>query len=436
MRVAVVGLGKIGLPLAVQYARSGATVVGLDVADAVVESVNAGVPPFPGEHGLDEDLSAVVASGGLTATTDPERALAVADVVVVVVPLFVSSDGVPDFGWMDAATDVIGAHLRPGMLVAYETTLPVGTTRTRWAPRLEARSGLVVGRDFDVVFSPERVLTGRVFADLRRYPKLVGGLSPRGAERAAAFYESVLQFDDRPDLDRPNGVWDLGSAEAAELAKLAETTYRDVNIALANEFAVFADRSGIDVERVIEACNSQPYSHLHRPGIAVGGHCIPVYPQLYLWNDPDASVVRAARARNAAMPAHAVDVLARVHGDLRGERIVVLGAAYRGGVKETAFSGVFDTVAALIARGAVVTVTDPLYGPDELRTLGFAPSVAGAAVDAAVVQADHAEYASWGPQRLPGVRTILDGRRVLDPARWPSVTVIALGGGLRNTRCE
>ncbi|MEO5877578.1 MAG: nucleotide sugar dehydrogenase, partial [Streptosporangiaceae bacterium] len=153
----------------------------------------------------------------------------------------------------------------------------MGTTRSRWAPMLATGSGLVPGADFPLVFSPERVLTGRVFADLRRYPKLVGGIDSSSADHGVRFYESVLDFDLRADLARPNGVWDLGSAEAAELAKLAETTYRDVNIGLANQFARFSDTVGVDVMRVIEACNSQPYSHIHRPGIAVGGHCIPVY---------------------------------------------------------------------------------------------------------------------------------------------------------------
>src|SRR5262249_32287279 len=156
----------------------------------------------------------------------------------------------------------------------YETTLPVGTTRNRWAPMLEEGSGLTAGKDFFLVFSPERVLTGRVFADLRRYPKLVGGIDAESARHGVEFYQAVLDFDDRSDLNRANGVWDLGSAEASELAKLAETTYRDVNIGLANQFARFADTVGVDVTKVIEACNTQPYSHIHSPGIAVGGHCI------------------------------------------------------------------------------------------------------------------------------------------------------------------
>jgi nucleotide sugar dehydrogenase len=292
---------------------------------------------------------------------------------------------------------------------------------------LEAGSGLSAGTDFSLVFSPERVLTGRVFADLRRYPKLVGGLDEASARRGVEFYEAVLDFDVREDLPRPNGVWDLGSAEAAELAKLAETTYRDVNIGLANQFARYADTVGVDVAKVIDACNSQPYSHIHRPGIAVGGHCIPVYPQMYLWNDPAATVVRAAREANRAMPSYAADLLAAAYGDLDGAGVLVLGAAYRGGVKETAFSGVFPLVEALRARGATPYVSDPMYTADELTALGL-PAHGGEPVTAAVVQADHAEYQSLTAADLPGVRVLVDGRRVTDPERWQGVRRVVIGG--------
>jgi UDP-N-acetyl-D-glucosamine dehydrogenase len=430
MRIAVVALGKIGLPLAVQFADAGHEVVGVDVNPATVATVNDGREPFPGEAHLAEKLAALVPAGRLRATTDYADAIPGADAVVLVVPLFVDEDTAqPDFGWMDAATRSLGAHLTPGTLVSYETTLPVGTTRERWKPLLEEVSGLREGTDFDLVFSPERVLTGRVFADLRRYPKLVGGLSARGAARAVEFYEAVLAFDERPDLPRPNGVWDLGSAEAAEMAKLAETTYRDVNIGLANQFGAFAERAGIDIYAVIDACNSQPYSHIHRPGIAVGGHCIPVYPRLYLSVDPDASIVREARAVNAAMPEHVVARAAEVLGDLAGLRAVVLGAAYRGGVKETAFSGVFATVAALESRGARVTVHDPLYDDAELAALGWTAHQLGDDVDVAVVQTDHAAYRELAPADLPGVRLLVDGRRVTDPARWAGVARIVVGQG-------
>ncbi|MCB2413619.1 nucleotide sugar dehydrogenase [Demequina sp. TTPB684] len=430
MKIAVIALGKIGLPLAVQFASKGHDVVGVDVNQAVVDLVNAAKEPFPGEAHLQEHLSELVPAGRLRATTDYADAVPGADAVVLVVPLFVDEEARPDFGWMDAATRSLGEHLTRGTLVSYETTLPVGTTRERWKPLLEQVSGLTEGKDFHLVFSPERVLTGRVFADLRKYPKLVGALSAEGAAAATSFYREVLDFDDRPDLMRPNGVWDLGSAEAAELAKLAETTYRDVNIGLANQFARFAATHGIDVYQVIDASNSQPYSHIHQPGIAVGGHCIPVYPRLYLWNDPEATVVAAARAANAGMPDYTIGLLEGAYGNLASARVAVLGASYRGGVKETAFSGVFATVEALKARGAVPVVHDPMYTDEELERLGFAPFHLGESADAVVVQADHAEYRELGPADLPGIKAFIDGRRVSTADRWPGVQYRVIGKAL------
>ncbi|WDF32409.1 nucleotide sugar dehydrogenase [Arthrobacter agilis] len=427
MKIAVIALGKIGLPLAVQFASKGHDVVGVDVNPTIVDLVNKGVEPFPGEAHLQEKLSELVPAGKLRASTEYSEAVPGADAVVLVVPLFVDAEAKPDFGWMDAATAELAQHLTPGTLVSYETTLPVGTTRDRWKPALEAGSGLAEGTDFHLVFSPERVLTGRVFEDLRKYPKLVGGLSPAGATAAVDFYEAVLDFDERPDLERGNGVWDLGSAEASELAKLAETTYRDVNIGLANQFARYASTVGIDIYQVIDASNSQPFSHIHQPGIAVGGHCIPVYPRLYLWNDPAATVVRAAREANAGMPDYTIGLLEGAYGPLDGVKVVVLGAAYRGGVKETAFSGVFAAVESLAARGAVPLVHDPMYTDEELEKLGFTPYHLGEPVDAAVVQANHAEYVSLSPLDLPGIKAFIDGRRISSADRWDGVAYRVIG---------
>ena len=427
MKIAVVALGKIGLPLAVQFAKKGHHVIGCDVNQNTVDLVNAGTEPFPGEAHLDHYLKEVVASGHLTATTNTTAAVAQSDAVVVVVPLFVDNDGVPDFGWMDDATVKIAAGLKPGTLVSYETTLPVGTTRTRFAPALEKGSGLVAGKDFSLVFSPERVLTGRVFADLRKYPKLVGGIDEKSTAHGIEFYQAVLDFDDRPDLTEPNGVWNLLTAEASEMAKLAETTYRDVNIALANQFAIFAEGANIDIAKVIAASNSQPYSHIHQPGIAVGGHCIPIYPRFYLWNDPEATVVRAAREANAAMPAHAVSLLKNALGSLQGKKVAVLGISYRGGVKESAFSGVFGTVAALIAQGAEVLVHDPMYTDEESTRLGFTPYHLGESVDGLILQADHKEYKLLSSPNFPGVAAVVDGRRTLDRTQFAGVDFRVIG---------
>lgn len=422
----VVGLGKIGLPLAVQFARRGRRVIGFDTNPETAALVNRGEVPFPNEAGLPALLAELTQSGMLSATTNSAAALAEASEVVIVVPLYVDNSGVPDFSMIDAATTAVGSALRPGVLVCYETTVPVGTTRGRFKAALEEASGLTCGKDFNLVFSPERVSSGRVFADLRRYPKLVGGVTPQCSQRASRFYASVLEFDERPDLPKPNGVWDLGSCEASELAKLAETTYRDVNIALANQFAKFSSKHGIDIHSVIEACNSQPFSHIHQPGIAVGGHCIPVYPQMYLWNDPDASVVRAGRSTNASMPEHYIATLEREHGSLRGETVLVLGAAYRGGVKETAFSGVFPVVEALRSRGALCYVTDPLYTANELEALGLPTKGNSSVVTAIVIQTDHAEYSTYDFLQHPRLRTILNGRSVTRHVSASNVRTITL----------
>ena len=421
MRAVVVALGKMGLPLATYIARAGHEVVGCDVSSATVDLVNAGQVPFPGESDLGEALAQAVAAGGLRATTDTTAAVAEGpDLVVAVPPLYVDAQAQPDWRNIDAACDAIGRGLRPGTVVSIETTVPVGTTRSRVATTLEAASGLRSGADFHVVFSPERVSSGRVFRDLDAYPKLVGGLDGKGEAAGVALYETFVAAEVRP----------MGSAEAAELTKLAETTYRDVNIAYANELARYADRLGLDVARVIEAANSQPYSHIHSPGVAVGGHCIPVYPHFLLAGDPSARLPRVGREVNDAMPAYAVDLLeSALGGSLEGRSILILGVAYRGGVKETAFSGAAALRDELRARGATPLATDPLYAAAELEAAGYAPWPAGAPVDGAILQTDHAEYRTLSPEDVGGASVVVDGRGILVRDAFADAGVRVLGIG-------
>ena len=229
--IAVVGLGKIGLPLAAQFAGRGQRVIGCDINPAVVAAVNAGECPIVEEPGLEERVNATVAAGCLTATTDTAAAVRQSNVVVIIVPLLVDEAHAVDYSAVDAATRAVAQGLQPRTLVLYETTLPVGTTRERLGALLEAGSGLTMGRDFALAFSPERVYSGRIFRDLATYPKVVGGIDPTSTAAAVAFYAAVL--DDAPVLA-------VRDAETAELVKLLETTYRDVNIALASEFARYA----------------------------------------------------------------------------------------------------------------------------------------------------------------------------------------------------
>jgi nucleotide sugar dehydrogenase len=428
MTITVVGLGKIGLPLAVQFARKGENVLGADINSETVELVNKGLEPFPEEENLQSYLKNVVEEGKLKACTNTTDCVQNSEVVVVVVPLFVNSSAEPDFRAMDSATEDIARGLQKGTLVAYETTLPVGTTRNRFTSILERISGLKVGEDFFVVFSPERVLTGRVFSDLRKYPKVVGGVTQKCSEMGRDFYKRVLDFDSRGDLNRENGVWVLDSCESAEFVKLAETTYRDVNIGLANQFAKFADKLNLNIYDVIEASNSQPYSHIHQPGIAVGGHCIPIYPQFYVWGDPEGSIVKAARETNKNMPNYAVELAEKEIGTLKGKVVLVLGVSYRAGVKEHAFSGSFEINKVLKNLESKAIFFDYQYSNKELNALGFDPfdqSQSGE-VELIIIQNDAPQNIRVLEDDFPNLKIIIDGRNCIKFSRYQD-KVIAIG---------
>ena len=429
MTTCVVGLGKIGLPLAVQIASKGERVIGADISNEVVDKINAAQVPFPGEKDLPEFLKKTVEDGLLEATSNTEEAVQQSDVVIVVVPVVVDEAANPDFFAIDSATQDIARGLTAGTLVCYETTLPIGTTRARFAPMLEQISGLSCGSDLFIAYSPERVFSGRIFADLRAYPKLVGGLDPVSTERAVAFYERILDFDERDDLARPNGVWNLAKAEAAEMAKLAETTYRNVNIALANEFALHAQHLDLNAYSIIEASNSQPFSHIHLPGVAVGGHCIPVYPKFYMHTDSECTIPRAAVNLNESMPAKVVKFTEEQYGPLRDTHIAVLGLTYRGNVKETAFSGAFPLLEEITKRGGTAVIHDPLFSETEILSLGLEPHRLGDPCDIAIIQADHALYSTLTVNDFPQTKLIIDGRNIIDETKVKPVAVKVLGKG-------
>ncbi|HEX7950167.1 MAG TPA: nucleotide sugar dehydrogenase [Candidatus Limnocylindrales bacterium] len=419
--VALVGAGKMGLPLAAQFAGHGWQVTAVDVNEAVVAAINEGQSHVGEEPGLGEAVAVAHAAGRLRATTDGTAAARAADVVVIIVPVMLDQQHRPDYRYMDAAAAAVGPGLHPGSLVIFETTLPVGDTRGRYRPVLEAASGLTVERDLFVAFSPERLLSGHVFRNLATYPKLVGGLGPASTARAAAFYASTLDAE----------VVAMSNAEAAEFSKLAETTYRDVNIALANEFANYAERAGVDILEVIAASNSQPYSHIHQPGIGVGGHCIPVYPHFLLSRAPELTLVDASRKANDGQVERAIEAVDGVLGGLEGETVLVLGLTYRHGVKELAYSRAVPLIDGLKARGARVLAFDPLLTADEVARLGAEPwswRTPASDVRAVVTQTADPAFASLDPAWFPRLTAVFDGRNSLRDLALPAgVTYLGVG---------
>lgn len=423
MNVCVVGLGKIGLPVAIQYASKGLFVLGADSDPVVVAQVNAGRPHLVGEPGVPEQLPRLVAQGQLRATTDTAAAAAAAEVIVLLPPVLLDAQRRPDFGSIDAATEAVARGLRPGTLVLVETTVPVGSTRGRVGRLLERGSGLRLGRDFFLAYSPERVSSGTVFRDLCLYPKVVGGVDKASSERAAAFYRQTLDAE----------VLVVRDAETAEFAKLAESIYRDVNIALANELARAADTLGVDALEAFQAANSQPYSHLHQPGVGVGGHCIPVYPYFLIEAVQDTALTRLARTINDGMAEYAAERLEQALGSLAEKTVLVLGLAYRANVAEARYSSTFLLDAALRTRGARVLVHDPLFSTDTIAGLGLTPAepFPPVGIDALIIQAFHDQYRTLDLSAFRGCRVVVDGRNALEPAGVEQCGMQYIGIGRR-----
>ena len=410
-RVAVVGAGKMGLPLAAQFASHGWRVTAVDVQQAVVDSINAGESHVGEEPGLAELVRTAHAGGRLQATTDGAAAAAASDVVVLIVPVMLDDEQQPDYRYMDAAVASIGPGVHEGSVVIFETTLPVGDTRNRFAPQLEAISGLRADEDFFVAFSPERLYSGAALRNLATYPKLVGGIGSASTARAAAFYDAVLDAE----------IVAMSNAEAAEFSKLADTTYRDVNIALANEFARYAERAGVDIHEVIAAANSQPYSHIHQPGLGVGGHCIPVYPHFLLSRAPELELVALSRRTNDGQVGLAIKALQQELGGLVGVPILVLGLTYRHGVKELAYSRALPLIERLTHQGAVVSAYDPLLTAEETAACCAAAWTWGSTAPfrAIVTQTADPLFGTLDPAWFPELGVLFDGRDSLRDLALP-----------------
>jgi UDP-N-acetyl-D-glucosamine dehydrogenase len=359
--VGIVGLGYVGLPLAVAFAQEGCEVIAVDVDARKVKAIEAG------ESYIEDVASAQLGElGALIHPSTRYARLAKADAVLVCVPTPLTRNREPDLGPLLDATRGVADVLQAGQLVVLESTTYPGTTRERMLPILE-ESGLAAGRDFHLAFSPERVDPGRTDFTLRNTPKVLGGLTEACADRAEAIYGLVCERIVR-----------VSSPEAAELSKLLENIFRSVNIALVNELAMLTDRMGIDIWEVVDAAATKPYGFMRfEPGPGMGGHCLPVDPFYLSWRarefDMATEFIELAGKVNQQMPYHCVMKVERALNDAglpaRGSRIVVLGVSYKPGVGDVRESPALKIIALLRGLGAELTYHDP-HVP-ELPDLGL-----------------------------------------------------------------
>ena len=423
--IAIVGLGYVGLPLAIALVEAGCTVIGVDASSSRVEELRAGRSPV---DDIDDARLAAALAGGFSVAGTDEADLAASDVIFVCVPTPITASKDPDLGPVLAAASRIREQLRPGQLIILQSTTFPGTTTGPFRLELE-RSGLAAGREFDLAFAPERVNPGDPASAARGVPRLVGGSTPEATRRAATLLRRINST-----------VLELSSPDAAELAKLLENVFRNVNIALVNQLALLCERMGLDVWEVIDAAATKPFGFMpFRPGPGVGGHCIPVDPYYLSWRAREFDFVdrfvEVAGDINLSMPRHVVDLVAEAlneHGrSIMGASVGVLGVAFKPNVRDPRNSPAADINALLAERGAEVAYHDPHVGRfraadgRELESTGLDTVLAGSDVVVVVTAHESIDWATVYDRAALVVDTVNSSRgRVRGPRQ-----VLRLGAG-------
>lgn len=352
-RVAVIGLGYVGLPLAITFVEAGLTVEGIDAYPPRIQELNNGSSPI--DDVSDDRLAAALASG-LSVVAPEDAHISEADAIFVCVPTPITTTKDPNLTPVLSAAELVRGHLRAGQLVILQSTTFPGTTTGPFREVLE-RTGLKAGADFDLAFAPERVNPGDPASASKGVPRLVGATTPAGTERAAALLRNIN-----------DQVVTMSSPDAAELAKLLENVFRNVNIAFVNNLALLCERMGLDVWEVINAAATKPFGFMKfTPGPGVGGHCIPVDPYYLAWRAREFDFIdrfiELAGDINFAMPRHVVDLVAEALNDrgkaLKGAKVGVLGVAFKPNVRDARNSPAADVIAGIAGRGAEVRFHDP-----------------------------------------------------------------------------
>ena len=421
--IAIYGAGKVGLPIAVVFAETGANVIAVDINEEIVKKINAGENPVKNEAGLDEKFLKCYKSGNLKASTELISSAKKADVIIVIVPTILGEDNVLNIDPLKISFENIGKGIEPGDLVILESTIPPNYMDQKIKPILEENSKLKAGKDFGLGFSPERVYSGRIIQDLvDNYPKVVSGIDERSAEIMKILYGMVAK----------KGVIKLSNMRTAEAMKVFEGIYRDVNIALANELALIAERLDIDIMELRDAANTQPFSNILEPGAGVGGHCIPVYPYFILNHDAmkglDLKLTTAARKLNEYMPYHIVELLEDklkvLNIGLQEINVTIMGLAFRGEVKEHRNSPTLKIVEILKKKTNNLYCFDPLYSENEIsQILGInaISSLENAFKDSncLLFMTDHEMFKTLNLEKyvkmMKKPAIIIDGRQLFEP---------------------
>jgi UDP-N-acetyl-D-glucosamine dehydrogenase len=421
-RVGVIGLGYVGLPLVDVFGHAGYTVVGIDVDQRKIDALNKGksyIEDIPSSH-----VASLVRKGALKATIDFSR-VATLDALSICVPTPLRKTGDPDLSFIVNVSDEIVKYLHPGMVIVLESTTYPGTTREILQPKIEAR-GLKVGKDIFLAFSPERVDPGREDWTTINTPKVIGGITPACLEVALAYYGRAIKT-----------LVPVSSADAAEMSKLLENTFRAVNIGLVNEVAIMCNRLGLDVWEIIDAAATKPFGYMKfTPGPGLGGHCIPIDPLYLSWKlkafNYNARFIELASEINTGMPRYVVekiqDALNKNRKAINGSRILVLGVAYKPNVSDLRESPALDVIGLLQKKGAIVDYHDP-FVPEvrhESLHLQCVPDLEGAVqqADCVVITTDHEAY-QW-KKILEQARLVVDTRNALGPDGKLSPKVIRL----------
>ena len=420
--VGIVGLGYVGLPLAMEFAKAGFPVIGYDVSQRVVDLLNHGESHIQDVPAA--DVAEQVRAGRFVATADEPR-LGECDAISIAVPTPLSKTRDPDMAFVLSAADAIQRQARPGMVVVLESTTYPGTTRELLEPRMRA-AGLVVGEDVFLAFSPERVDPGNERWHTKNTPKVLGGITPACVEVAQALYEGCIDT-----------VVPVSSPEAAELVKLLENTFRAVNIGLVNEIAIICDRLGVDVWEVIDAAATKPFGYMKfTPGPGIGGHCIPLDPHYLAWKmrtlNYKTRFIDLASEINSTMPDFVVEKVARALNDDRkavnGSRVLVLGIAYKKDIDDMRESPALDVMRLLEARGADVVYHDPhvpSFREDGTTHHGIALTPAELErADAVVIVTDHTAM-DW-QLVVDHAQVVVDTRNATKRTRRGHARVIAL----------